>query len=84
MADPSDLVARVGFSVPKLDGKGERRFEPGHKVPANALTDKTQASLLKQGVIAEAGDDNPAELAWQQGHTVVDGLVVEPAEEVAS
>jgi hypothetical protein len=83
MADLTDLVARHGFSVPKLSGSGEQRFEAGDKVPAKALTDKSAASLLKQGVIAHSDDDDPPVIPWQQGHTIVDGVeLVAATEEV--
>lgn len=69
------LIARVGFNTPSLDGKGELRFEIGDKVPDKALTDKTQSSLVRQGVIAADGDDAP-ELGWSQGRAIVDGVEV--------
>lgn len=86
MADPKqvELVARVGFNAPNLDGEGELRFAAGDVVPEKALTDVMRGDLTKQGVIAKSNAKNPPELGWAQGHTVVDGVVVDPAAEEVS
>lgn len=84
-AKPADLVARVGFSVPNLDGADppETTFEQGDTVPPKALTEKNLAALLKQGIVVRADDEDPPELGWRETHRVVNGVVIDPDPEDA-